>query len=148
MAATQKISDIGVVTTFAVKNDTELTQWSNNYETSLIQAKKAGVPVFVDFTGYTCTNCRAMEANVFPLPPVQKRFNKMELVRLYTDGGKNGYENRRLQFNLTGTVALPTYIILDPSTENIIARQMGYTEKEAFLKFIDKGLSKFKKLNI
>lgn len=34
------------------------------------EAERTGQPLFVDFTGYTCTNCRAMEANVFPTPEV------------------------------------------------------------------------------
>ncbi len=146
----KQITDVSVVSSIAFRGGVEEGEWDNwssNYEMSVAHAVEAGEPVFIDFTGYTCTNCRAMETNVFPLAPVQKRFEEMELVRLYTDGGKDGPENQRFQFELTGTVALPTYVILNPVTEKVILQQMGYTEKEEFLKFLDLGLNKFSRLN-
>src|SRR5699024_9941793 len=99
--------------------------WSTNYQAAIQEASTSGKAVFIDFTGYTCTNCRAMEANVFPLPNVQQRFNEMKLVRLYTDGGQHGKEYRKLQFELTGTVALPTYAIVNPITKRVITQTMG-----------------------
>jgi hypothetical protein len=36
--------------------------------------------------GYTCTNCRWMELNMFPKPEVSKEMEKHVCVRLYTDG--------------------------------------------------------------
>src|SRR5262249_44608940 len=47
----------------------ELT-WHTSLKPALEQARAAQKPVFVDFTGYTCTNCRWMEANIFPLQAV------------------------------------------------------------------------------
>ena len=38
----------------------------NDLEKALATAKAENKRVFVDFTGYTCTNCRWMEANIFP----------------------------------------------------------------------------------
>lgn len=120
--------------------------WSDNYQASIETAKESGLPVFIDFTGYTCTNCRAMEANVFPLEPIQERFDKMELVRLYTDDGTDGPANQKFQFKLTGTVALPTYVIVDPQSGRVLDQLVGYADKEEFQNFLDSGLNRFNKL--
>lgn len=114
--------------------------WSDDYEASREIAKQEGVPIFIDFTGYTCTNCRAMESNVFPLDEVVQRFEQMELVKLYTDGGPDGPENQMFQFQLTGNVALPTYAIVDPETGRVITQSLGYSKKDDFVAFLDKGL--------
>lgn len=117
--------------------------WSKDYEASRQKALEANQPVFIDFTGYTCTNCRAMESNVFPLAEVQQRFEQMELVKLYTDGGPDGPENQMFQFELTGNVALPTYAIVNPETGRVITQILGYSRKEQFISFLDKGLRAF-----
>ncbi len=114
--------------------------WSDDYKASREVAREEGKPIFIDFTGYTCTNCRAMESNVFPLEEVVSRFEQMELVKLYTDGGPDGPENQMFQFELTGNVALPTYAIVDPETGRVITQSLGYSKKEDFVAFLDKGL--------
>lgn len=124
----------------------EWEDWSSSYSESVEKAKAASKPVFIDFTGYTCTNCRAMEANVFPLEPIQKSFNQMEKVRLYTDDGTDGPENQKFQFQLTGTVALPTYVIVNPHTENVINQLVGYSDKDEFQEFLETGLNRYRNL--
>ncbi|MCG8374227.1 MAG: thioredoxin family protein [Balneolales bacterium] len=117
--------------------------WEKDYEKALDEAKEEGIPVFIDFTGYTCTNCRAMETNVFPLAEVQERFGEMKLVKLYTDGGSDAQKNQQLQFSLTGNVALPTYVILDPNQERVLAQELGYVNAEKFVSFLDNGINSF-----
>lgn len=101
-------------------------------------AKTSGKYVFIDFTGYTCTNCRAMESNIFPLDDVKESFQKYERVKLYTDGGKDASKNQLYQFELTGTVALPTYAIINPKNGNLVDRISGYMAEEKFLKFLNR----------
>lgn len=122
----------------------EWEDWSDNYQESVKRAELASRPVLIDFTGYTCTNCRAMESNVFPLEPIQERFKKMEKVRLYTDDGTDGPANQKFQFELTGTVALPTYVIVNPETGRVISQLVGYSDKDEFESFLDQGLKRFK----
>jgi len=118
--------------------------WSEDYKGSLATAKEQGKAVFIDFTGYTCTNCRAMETNVFPLDEVQQAFGEMVLVKLYTDGGKDAKDNQLIQFELTGNIALPTYVIYDPVSETVIDQILGYTKAEKFTSFLTEGLDEFK----
>lgn len=144
----KQATDVSVVQTLAQQGtsgiDNEQNKsWSNDYQASVEKAKKENIPVFIDFTGYTCTNCRAMEANVFPQSSIQKRFAKMEQVRLYTDDGSEGPKNQQFQFELTGTVALPTYVIVEPETGKIMEQLVGYASKEEFQRFLDAGLRKF-----
>ncbi len=114
----------------------ELT-WHTNLESALAQAKQQQKPVFVDFTGYTCTNCRWMEANIFPLPAVHAELEKYVRLQLYTDGeGKRYADNQRYQKERFGTVALPLYAILDPEGKRL-ATFPGMTRKpEEFLRFL------------
>ncbi|MCV4566913.1 thioredoxin family protein, partial [Escherichia coli] len=70
--------------------------------------------IFIDFTGYTCTNCRWMEANIFTRPAVRSQMEKYILVRLYTDGDGEIYrKQQKLEEDMFGTVALPFYAILN-----------------------------------
>ena len=81
-----------------------------------------------------------MESNVCPLEEVVQRFDQMELVKLYTDGGPNAKENQMLQFELTGNVALPTYAIIDPRSGRVLAQSLGYSDSDDFVVFLDRGL--------
>ena len=146
----KQATDVSVVRSFAQQagtmgNSAGSENWSSNYEEARQEAIAQNKPLFIDFTGYTCTNCRAMETNVFPLEPIKKRFAKMQQVRLYTDDGSEGPENQRFQFELTGTVALPTYVILDPQNEKILEQLVGYADKNRFQRFLDTGLQRFDK---
>lgn len=141
-------TDVSVVGTIAAmgggsSSSTGEEGWTEDYEAAVSEAKAEGIPVFIDFTGYTCTNCRAMESNVFPLEEVRDRFDQMKLVKLYTDGGSDAQKNQQLQFKLTGNVALPTYVILDPSRETVIAQELGYVSSEKFISFLDKGINSY-----
>ncbi len=117
--------------------------WLTNYERALEMARIEGKPVFIDFTGYTCTNCRWMEANVFERPEVQDLFRQYVLVRLYTDGSKPEHaENLRFEKERFGTIALPLYALMSPLDE-ILATFPGLTRNpEEFVSFLESGLRK------
>jgi thiol:disulfide interchange protein DsbD len=81
-----------------------------------------------------------MESNIFTLPEVQEKFEKFNLVSLYTDGGNNYREKQKYEIERFGTAALPFYAILSPNDE-IIATFPGLSRnKEKFVEFLDKGL--------
>jgi len=148
----KQATDVSVVASVvrtggSANNTTNEAEWSEDYDSAITEAENASEPVFIDFTGYTCTNCRAMEANVFPLDSVQEHFNKMTKVRLYTDDGVKGPENQKFQFKLTGTVALPTYVIVNPNNGKVIDQLVGYTDEEKFATFLSQGLAKYHSVN-
>lgn len=119
----------------------ERLEWiKNDYEGALAKGKSENKRVFIDFTGYTCTNCRWMEANIFPKQAVQTEFSKMVLVSLYTDGIGDIYDkNYQLEEEKFGTVALPFYAIVEPGG-TIIATFPGLTRDEnEFVNFLKKG---------
>ena len=115
----------------------ELTWIDNNYEAALAQAKAGNKRVFVDFTGYTCTNCRWMEANIFPKPEVDAELRKFVLTRLYTDGEGEVYErNQQLEQEMLGTVALPYYAVVTPGGK-VISSFPGLTrDAKEFVDFL------------
>jgi thiol:disulfide interchange protein len=112
----------------------------NDYAGALAQAKEEHKPVFIDFTGYTCTNCRWMEANMFSRPEIRAALGHFVLARLFTDGEGPVYEQQqRFQEERFHTVALPLYAIIatDGST---IATFSGLTHDAAeYLAFLRKG---------
>jgi thiol:disulfide interchange protein DsbD len=112
----------------------------NDYPAALAAAKAENKRVFVDFTGYTCTNCRWMEANIFPKPEVAAEMNKYVLVRLYTDGEGERYErHQQMEQDMFGTVALPYYAVMD-SDGKAVATFPGLTRNTAeFVDFLKKA---------
>ena len=114
--------------------------WYKDLNQAFEASTVSGKPIFVDFTGYTCTNCRWMEVNVFIKPEVKERFEKMTLVQLYTDGGPNHKENQIYEIERFGTAALPYYVILSPDDE-VISTFPGMTRNiNDFIDFLDSGL--------
>ena len=86
--------------------------WIHDLKKGREAAQKNGTLVFVNYTGYTCTNCRYMESGVFPKPAIASLLNKMTLVELYTDGLSDADEmNRQDQLDRFKTAALPFYVV-------------------------------------
>jgi thiol:disulfide interchange protein len=102
-------------TTIASAGGESSTWMLNDYEGALNAARSSGKLLFVDFTGYTCTNCRWMEANIFNRPDVGAELGQFVLSRLYTDGDGELYERQQaFQEKTFGTVALPLYAVMAP----------------------------------
>ncbi len=112
-------------------------QWIPSYSAALAEAKKTGKNIFIDFTGYTCTNCRAMEATVFKRADVNQMLQKFVLARLYTDNGSPLNDtNRDIEENRFNTIALPYYVIVSPD-DKPLATFPGFTRNaEDFKNFL------------
>jgi len=92
----------------------------NDHQAALAKARQTGKLVLIDFTGYTCTNCRWMESNIFARPDVSAALDHYVLSRLYTDGQGALYERQQdYQERQFGTVALPLYAIVDGNGRTI-----------------------------
>lgn len=122
------------------KNSLESDWIKNDLEKAKQVARSEGKRVFIDFTGYTCTNCRWMEANVFPKTEVDEQLNRFVLVKLFTDGIGAEYENQqRYQEETFKTVALPFYAVIEPDGK-IIATFPGLTrDVREFAEFLKKA---------
>jgi thiol:disulfide interchange protein len=135
-----------------------------DYEQALAKAKAQGKPVFIDFTGFNCANCRKMEANVWPQPEVLDRLKKdFVIASLYVDDKTElpkeeqfvstydqrekttiGDKNADLQITKFNNNAQPFYCLVTPEGE-LLTKPVGYTSAEEFTRFLDEGLTKYKK---
>jgi len=118
----------------------EEEEWTEDYQAALKLAKEKNQPIFIDFTGVTCTNCRKMEKNVFPRPQISELMGKMIKVRLYTDRNRpEDKANERMMQEQYQSAELPLYVILTPDGKAI--DQTGYTpDTEKFQNFLKKAL--------
>lgn len=100
---------------------------------ALENSKKDGKPVFIDFTGVTCTNCKLNEKQVFSRSDVATLFEGFHLVQLYTDRvipefipeselqkdkslpGKLAEQNTRFRNENFKVEQLPFYVIVLPN---------------------------------
>ena len=77
-------------------------------------AREQNKLVLVNFTGYACTNCHWMKANMFTRPEIQAAFKDFVIVDLYTDGtDADSEKNQKLEDQRFGTASIPFYAILD-----------------------------------
>ncbi len=109
----------------------------NDLAGALAKARAEGKLVFVNFTGYACTNCHWMKANMFPRPEIREALGQFVLLELYTDGTDAESErNQQYQESKFQTVAIPFYAILDPD-EKVVASFPGLTKNPAeYLAFL------------
>ena len=138
----------------------------NDYESGLATARAQGKPVFLDFTGYGCVNCREMEATVWADPRVSSKLrNDYVLISLYVDDktplkapmvvtDENGNEKTLrtvgakwsyLQSHKFGANAQPFYVAIDPTTGKPLTGSRGHNKDvQAYIDFLNQGLMNFK----
>jgi thiol:disulfide interchange protein len=113
--------------------------WMDNYQDALKLAKEKKKMIFIDFTGYTCTNCRWMELNMFSKKEIRSYLENMILVRLYTDRRNEPYQsNKNFQKNRFNSIELPLYVIYTPE-EKLIGTKAFTRDVTEFLGFLKKG---------
>ncbi len=97
----------------------------NQYKEALEKARQENKLVLVSFTGYACTNCHWMKANMFTRPEVADALKNFVLVELYTDGTDSvSEENQKLQESKFQTISIPFYAIMTPD-EKAVASWAG-----------------------
>ncbi|MCF0075293.1 thioredoxin family protein [Dyadobacter sp. CY261] len=137
-----------------------------DYKDALAYAKKVNKPVFIDFTGHGCVNCREMEARVWVDPSVQQRLrddyvilalyvdDKTELPEAswYTSKYDNkvkktiGAQNADLQIVKYNNNAQPHYCLIDHEG-NLLVKPKSYDLNPAhFASFLDSGKAAFEKI--
>jgi thiol:disulfide interchange protein DsbD len=116
-------------------------QWmENQYREALDRARREGKLVLVNFTGYACTNCHWMKANMFTRPEIESAMQKFVLVELFSDAGDAASDaNQKLELTKFNTVAEPFYAIMAPD-ESVVTTFPGLTRDPAvFAAFLRKG---------
>lgn len=114
-------------------------------------------PLFLDFTGVNCVNCRLMEERMSE-PQNRKLLESFLRVQLYTDNvpevpdrelvDKLLERNRELQEEWFGDVTLPAYAVVAPKGKKILATFKGLeTEEGQFAEFLDRGLEKWREVS-
>ena len=131
---------------------------------ALEYSKGAGKPVFIDFTGAACVNCREMESRVFSDPQVKSILNsKFVFVSLYGDvktevaeadwvtlpNGKVlkslGKINTNFIMEKYKVNAMPYYIIVDAQGNQIVEPRGYNLDKDEFVKFLNNAVETFSK---
>jgi thiol:disulfide interchange protein len=109
----------------------------NQYREALDRAKQENKLVLVSFTGYACTNCHWMKANIFPKPEISAALKDFVLVELYTDGTDKASEaNQKVEDSKFSTVAIPYYAILEPDEKVVASLDHRTPDAAEFLGFL------------
>jgi thiol:disulfide interchange protein DsbD len=117
--------------------------WYSNLDEAKRVAARENKPIFIDFTGFSCVNCRKMEKAVFPQSMVVETFKKFVLVQLYTDRKSEPYISNQNLLKSYGTVANPLYVLLRPDGSYVAQSgyQLAFTSNpQTFVEFLSKAL--------
>jgi len=136
-----------------------------HYEQGMACAKAQNKPVFIDFTGHGCVNCREMEANVWSDPQVLKILrDEYVIIALYVDDKKELPKEEWITSSYDGKVkktigkiyadfqisrfnvnAQPYYVLLDHEGKELIAPRAYNLNVDEFVAFLKAGVTEFKK---
>ncbi|MDX2414921.1 MAG: cytochrome c biogenesis protein CcdA [Bacteroidales bacterium] len=135
-----------------------------DYEQGMAAAKEAGKPVFLDFKGHACSNCKEMEAKVWSDPQVQKILaEEFIIIALYCDDRtklpedswftsefdgkvKNtiGKVNTDLEIRLYNTNTQPLYAITDYDGKDLAGKMEHNLNIQEYIEWMNKGIEAFK----
>ena len=142
----------------------------HDYDEGLAYAKKVGKPVFIDFTGHGCQNCRKMEEYVWSDPNIKNILsNEVVLISLYVDekitlpkeeqyekmvGGKKlkirttGDRWKMLQIENYKSNSQPYYVLLDHMEQQMVepANYLNYGKVSLFKDWLERGIDTFNKI--
>lgn len=136
-----------------------------DYEQGMACARQQNKPVFIDFTGHGCVNCREMEANVWSDPRVLERLrNNFVIIALYVDDKSDlpqsewitstydgkvkktlGKKYADFQITRYGVNAQPYYVLLDGKEQKLVEPRAYDLNADHFVEFLDSALAEFNK---
>jgi thiol:disulfide interchange protein len=129
-------------------------------------SKEQGKPVFIDFTGHGCVNCREMEANVWSDPEVLKILREDYIVvALYVDDkkidlpeeewyisdydnkekktlGEKNFDIQKSRYNANGQ---PYYVLAGLDGESLVEPRAYDLDIQEFIDFLKAGKAEFEK---
>lgn len=104
------------------------------------KAKQENKAIFVDVYTDWCGPCRLMAANVFVLPEVGEKYNK-GYINVKIDAEKGEGITLKERYNVE---AYPTYLFIDPATEELIGRGKSSMPIQSFIDLGEENWAKFK----
>lgn len=114
--------------------------WQEDYGRAYAIGAADGKPVFVDFTGVTCVNCRKMEYDIFPHPEVKELLAGMARAELWVDKPPYGSWNADFEVERFGAAAQPYYAVIDPRDDAVLGKLEGYDPDPAvFIGFLTRA---------
>ncbi|MFD2519191.1 protein-disulfide reductase DsbD family protein [Salinimicrobium flavum] len=134
-----------------------------DYDQALACARKENKPLFIDFTGHGCVNCREMEATVWSDPEVLKRLREDYIVvALYVDEKTQlpendwyisvydnkvkktiGKQNMDFMIQKLNANAQPYYTLVGENEELLAAPHAYDLDVKKFVEFLDEGKKRF-----
>lgn len=140
----------------------------NDYDKALAYAKEVGKPLFVDFTGWGCVNCRKMEQSVWGEPGIIEHLrNDFVIVSLYVDERTELPKNEQKTEKVDGrdfkivtignkwtakqikeyrTASQPYYVLQTPEGKDLpvgSADFQNHSDAKVFEKWLNSGLKSF-----
>ena len=136
-----------------------------DYHQALRVAKMENKPIFIDFTGHGCVNCRNVESAVWKDPRIKKMFaEKLIVTALYVDDKvvvldpedqikdadgeaitKLGKKNMFIQNTIYKQASQPCYFIVDTDGTILVGPLEYELNPDKYLKFLEEGVAAFEK---
>lgn len=120
----------------AIAQESGIRFFHGTWEEAIALAKKEKKPVFIDFFTEWCGPCLNMALTIFPLPQVGDVYNK-NFVCLKIDAEKG--EGKELAQKY-GVYSYPSYIFVNPKTQELIHRSGGNKSAADFIADADGAL--------
>jgi thiol:disulfide interchange protein DsbD len=136
----------------------------HDYDLALAYAKQNHKPLFVDYTGWSCVNCRKMEESVWSDEKVLNHLrNDYVIVSLYVDDREalpaekqtKNYEGEimkttgdwytNMQITRHNKNAQPFYVLLDAEEKILTEPSPANFNVEEYSKFLKTGIDNYKK---
>ncbi len=142
----------------------------HDFDEALKVAKDKNKPLFVDFTGYGCVNCRKMEEQVWNKSDILSYLrDDYVVVSLYVDDKKRLFPDDKFdylldpntgdkirtvgdkwgafQVNNFNVSSQPYYVLLSNDGKTLLNKPVGYTpDVQEYRNFLDCGVTTFKAL--
>ena len=137
-----------------------------DFDEGMAESKRLNKPVLLDFTGWSCVNCRKMENDVWRQKKVYDLLqNEVVLISLYVDDRAELSEEEQFvvsyrekhQKEITtigdkwsafqvlnfGYLSQPFYVLISPDYQ-ILNSPIQYTDSESYFRWLDDAIQNFK----
>ncbi len=142
----------------------------HDFDEGLAEAKRQNKPLFVDFTGYGCVNCRKMEENVWHLPGIYEHLkDNYVVVSLYVDDQERVFPDNKFLYLLDpvtgekirtkgdkwaqfessnfGKISQPWYVLMSNDGKTLLNQPRGFTpDEDVYKAFLDCGFEAFQRV--